>query len=44
MEEQCPQCNTNNTEFLYSQQLRASDEPPTMFYKCNTCKKNFRCN
>lgn len=42
--ELCPKCGSNDTEFLGSQQMRASDEPETMFFKCKKCVKRFRVN
>ena len=38
----CPRCDSKDTEFIGSRQMRASDEPETMFYNCNGCNKRFR--
>lgn len=37
----CPKCE-NKEAFWWMQQTRASDEPPTRFYKCTKCENVWR--
>ena len=37
----CPKCG-NKEAFWWMQQTRASDEPPTRFYRCCKCKHTWR--
>jgi len=37
----CPKCE-NNQAFWWMQQTRASDEPPTRFYRCTKCENVWR--
>jgi len=36
IDEECPKCK-NPKAFTWSQQMRAGDEPETIFYKCTEC-------
>ncbi len=38
---QCPKCE-NSQAFWWMQQTRASDEPPTRFYRCTKCENVWR--
>jgi len=38
---ECPKCN-NKKAYWWMQQTRASDEPPTRFYRCVKCKHTWR--
>ncbi|MBU3904879.1 MAG: transcription factor S [Nanoarchaeota archaeon] len=38
---QCPKCE-NPEAFWWMEQTRASDEPPTRFYRCCKCKQTWR--
>ncbi len=36
VEEECPKCG-HKKAYFWIEQTRASDEPPTRFYKCKKC-------
>ncbi len=38
----CPQCEKETEAFWAMQQTRASDEPPTRFYRCRECNHVWR--
>ena len=38
---ECPKCKNPKAE-NWSQQMRAGDEPETIFYKCTKCKHTWR--
>ena len=38
---ECPKCS-NKEAYWWMQQTRASDEPPTRFYRCVKCKHTWR--
>lgn len=40
-EEECEKCG-NKVAYWWEIQTRASDEPPTRFFKCTTCKHTWR--
>jgi DNA-directed RNA polymerase subunit M/transcription elongation factor TFIIS len=37
----CPKCGQKKVD-SWTQQTRASDEPPTTFYKCRNCHYSWR--
>ena len=39
--ENCPKCG-NNEAYYWMVQTRGADESPTKFYKCTTCKHQWR--
>ena len=41
MEKECEQCG-NNVCYFWLIQTRASDEPPTRFFRCTTCRHTWR--
>jgi DNA-directed RNA polymerase subunit M len=41
MEKECESCG-NNRAFFFIKQTRASDEPPTRFFRCTKCKHTWR--
>ena len=41
VDEECPRCK-NQTAYTWSQQMRAGDEPETIFYKCTKCSHQWR--
>jgi DNA-directed RNA polymerase subunit M len=41
IDEECPKCK-NPKAFTWSQQMRAGDEPETIFYKCTECAHQWR--
>jgi len=41
VDEECPKCK-NPKAFTWSQQMRAGDEPETIFYKCTECGHQWR--
>lgn len=40
-EKQCEECG-NNEAFFWLIQTRASDEPPTQFFRCTKCRRVWR--
>lgn len=41
IKEVCPKCK-NKKAYYWTQQMRAGDEPETMFFKCTKCKHKWR--
>jgi DNA-directed RNA polymerase subunit M len=41
VDEECPKCK-NPKAYTWSQQMRAGDEPETIFYKCVECGYQWR--
>ena len=41
MEKECEKCD-NNRAFFMVLQTRASDEPPTRFFRCTKCRHTWR--
>jgi len=41
IDEECPDCK-NPKAYTWSQQMRAGDEPETIFYKCTQCGHQWR--
>lgn len=41
IETECPECK-NDKAYYWSKQMRAGDEPETLFYKCPKCKHQWR--
>ena len=41
IDEECPKCH-NDKAYTWSQQMRAGDEPETIFYKCTKCNHQWR--
>lgn len=39
--EECPKCK-NTEAYTWSQQMRAGDEPETIFFKCTKCQHTWR--
>lgn len=37
----CPKCG-NKEAVWWMQQMRSSDEPPTLFFRCTKCKHSWR--
>lgn len=40
-EAKCPKCG-NNRAYYWTKQMRAGDEPESIFYKCTKCKHTWR--
>lgn len=41
IETECPKCG-HNKAYYYSKQMRAGDEPETLFYTCQKCANKWR--
>lgn len=41
VDEECPKCK-NPKAYTWSQQMRAGDEPETIFFKCVNCSNTWR--
>ena len=41
VDEECPKCH-NKKAYTWSQQMRAGDEPETIFFKCTKCQSTWR--
>ena len=41
IDEECPKCH-NPKAYTWSQQMRAGDEPETIFFKCTKCAHTWR--
>ena len=41
IDNECPECK-HSKAFYWSKQMRAGDEPETLFYKCEKCKHQWR--
>lgn len=39
--EECPKCK-NHEAYTWSKQMRAGDEPETIFFKCTKCEHTWR--
>jgi len=41
VKKECPNCG-NDKAYCWAKQIRAADEPETIFYKCTKCKHQWR--
>ena len=41
IDNECPECG-HPKSYYWSKQMRAGDEPETLFYKCEKCKHQWR--
>ncbi len=40
-DQNCPRCE-HEKAYYWERQMRAADEPPTLFFKCQRCKHTWR--